>query len=366
VTQPLTVDELGLLGQRLGEGGQAEVYELPDRPGLVFKRYHSTVSADGMSLDRLIVWPQRLSPAEARVIEEVTCWPKHRVVDGRGRLVGLTIPRVPPEFYVRLSTGVTRPSELQYLLRVESAARLGFPPVADSDRVTLATMFVEVLDIMARHSLILGDISERNWLWTLSVGCAAVRVLDCDAARLCGRRAVLPGSETPGWQDPLLPSGAAAGEASDRFKLCLVVYRLITGDFRGTTVNTTVTVGRSSLPPGLADLLRAGLSGTVDERPPPAALLAELRGWVPKPALVAAGWHGGSAVGTGVARPSIPLASGRKPKRVAGTALPARPVLALTQKGAGGLGTRRAPSWWPVVTVTALAVVALLVVLVAL
>ena len=272
---PMTIDvrDLGPLGPQLGQGGEAEVVELRDIPGAVFKRYTGNEMRDLSAIDRLIQWRNGLDPDAQRVLDDCTTWPTHRVMEGR-RLVGVLMPRLADEYLADLSFGSVRgrrPRELQYLLRPDTSARLGLPTPSYLQRWDLAQRFAEVAAVLDPE-VILGDQSEKNSVWTISPTPSVV-VIDCDAARLDGYRGVGRGKESPGWEDPTL-QGQEPDLAAARYKTFLTVHRCLAGE--GASTPTEADVRRvHAATPGLADLLLRGLFAGRRDRPAMSELLQE-------------------------------------------------------------------------------------------
>ncbi|MCT2582395.1 hypothetical protein [Actinophytocola gossypii] len=259
---------LGDLGpvRRIADGGQGAVYR-PARPGgLLVKLYHEDVAVDADELAALIALPARFPPAARRLVGTSTAWPRGRVFD-RGRCVGLLMREAPRRFATSLA-GSARLLELQFLLYPRRAMwRELALPSADGRR-GLAVRYARLFDTLHGNGVLLGDVSMRNLLWSTAGG-AGVFALDCDGFRVLGRRPAVRPASTAGWLDP----AARPGEASldtDRYKLALVVLRLLLADHAATPADDRC----AALDPALAALAtRAARPGT---RPSAAAWLTAL------------------------------------------------------------------------------------------
>lgn len=218
---------LGDLGpaRPLSSGGQGAVYRL-SRPGLLLKLYHDTITVRGDELTRLITLPRRFPPADRHAVGRLTAWPAARVVD-RGRCVGLLMREAPSRFATTLA-GRRRLLELQFLLyRPRPMWRELALPAAD-ERRRLAVRYARLFQVLHDNGVLVGDVSMRNLLWSVHGG-PAVFALDCDSFRIVGRPAAIGRADTDGWADPAVRPGEATAD-TDRYKLALVVLRLLLGD----------------------------------------------------------------------------------------------------------------------------------------
>lgn len=280
-TGPLAVDGGVLrLGRMLGQGGQGRVVEVigdEDPAGstaLVAKWYLPAVSLNAASLTRLVAWRRSLGEATRAVLDDVACWPR-AVLLRDGRAAGVLLPRVLPDFWLDLSlpsgarASVLR--ELQYLIaRPKLLARRGVPDVDPGTRLWLLVRFVEAVALLHANDVVLGDLSVKNVLFSPENG-GRVHFLDCDALRLAGTIPAVGQPNSPGWDDPAFPG--TQNQQSDRYKLALTVLRVLARNFHTRNPDDAAgLLGREYLP-----LLRAGLSGDPDARPPTAAWLHPLR-----------------------------------------------------------------------------------------
>ncbi|MEU6773425.1 hypothetical protein [Streptomyces sp. NPDC046759] len=215
------------LGDKVGDGGQGEVFEVGGGERLLYKSYRQPHMVDGDELAGLVALRQGLGAAERARLEQETAWPLCRVVDG-GRVSGFLMHRAPDSMTWRTSRGDTRLTELSYLLRPPKAAWQAVPQPTPAERFALVLAMVELFSRLHALGLVVGDVSQANVLWTVRPA-PAVYLLDCDGARLAGRAPVLDQADTPDWLDPLAPPGVVTVD-SDRYKVALVVGRVLGQD----------------------------------------------------------------------------------------------------------------------------------------
>ncbi|HYP22273.1 MAG TPA: hypothetical protein VEV43_01760 [Actinomycetota bacterium] len=212
----------------------------------------------------LTEWPRKLAPAERSYLDGVCAWPIERVDDGP-KPVGVTMKRLPDRFFRHLSTGVSRPLELQYLLRPRSCVRLGIEVPSDEQRLTICTRYAEFLSFLHAHERIYGDVSATNWLWA-AAPTPEIFVIDCDATRKRGGVPAVPVGGTPEWMDPTVPS-SAQDVHSDRLLLSIAIIRILTGDPRRVYDPSLQQFG-PPLTPEIVDLVRRAAVGSRGDRPP--------------------------------------------------------------------------------------------------
>lgn len=219
------------LGDRIGDGGQGEVYDVrgPDR--LLYKSYREAHKVEGGELAALVALRQGLDPDDRDRLDRETAWPLCRVVDG-GRVTGFLMHRAPDSMTWRTSRGETRLTELSYLLRAPKAAWQAVAQPSPDERYALLVAVVELFRWLHTLGLVIGDVSQANVLWTVRPE-PAVYLLDCDGARIAGRPPVLEQADTPDWHDPQAPPGSATVD-SDRYKAALVVGRVLSQDAYAT------------------------------------------------------------------------------------------------------------------------------------
>jgi hypothetical protein len=142
------------LKDRVGDGGQGEVFDVAGPGRLLYKSYREPHKADGGVLADLVALRQQLGPAERDRLDRETAWPLCRVVDG-GRATGFLMRRAPDSMTWRTTRGDTRLIELSYLLREPKAAWQAVPQPSPAERYALVVAVVELLGWM--HALGLVD-----------------------------------------------------------------------------------------------------------------------------------------------------------------------------------------------------------------
>lgn len=301
----VVMSDLGPLGAVLGEGGEAQVIELESDPTKVFKRYREGDRLDPSAIDRLVAWRSALAPRDLALVDERTCWPLARVMEGR-RLVGVVLPRIPGHFVATMqvaSVRASRPRELQYLLRPAACDRLSIPKPSPLARWELARQFAEVADVLDRGGVVLGDQSEKNLLWSLQP--MAFFLIDCDSSRLDGFRGVSRGKETPGWEDPTL-AGSEPDIHAARYKSALAIHRMIVGSPAAPTTEAAIRSTYATCPV-LGTLIASALCGDRRSRPRPGELLDTLRTAIPQGVAVPASGGGSGHASAAANRPRVAL-----------------------------------------------------------
>ncbi|WP_330239708.1 hypothetical protein [Streptomyces sp. NBC_00525] len=215
-----------VLGQRLGSGGQGDVFAL-DGDAVLLKEYKNPSEVDGTELARLVDFRQSLPPSDRTRLDELAAWPLCRVVQ-QGRPVGFVMNAAPQWMTWVNGAGSRRLQEMQFLLRTAKPGWRQIVQPAPEQRRDLARSCAEAIAWFHAAGLVVGDISHANALWALFPN-PAVYFLDCDGFRLAGSGAVLPQAATPDWNDPLAPSTEATVD-TDAYKTALMVTRILTRD----------------------------------------------------------------------------------------------------------------------------------------
>lgn len=228
------------IGQKLGSGGQGDVYLLKEWQGhyqaeTVFKRYRDQ-NANDRALLALVDFPDLLAPDALNSLLTQTAWPRSCVTDGK-RVAGFLMRKVPERFVGRVADGRPRLRELQYLLYPPKPLWGDITPLDATGRIAVADAFVRLVRLLHEHSIVLGDISMRNILWCAGkpgqpgqhgkpAESPRIFVLDCDSARRIGFPPVLPQPQTVDWDDPQMPASGPDLD-TDRYKVALVVGRIL-------------------------------------------------------------------------------------------------------------------------------------------
>ncbi|HTJ69513.1 MAG TPA: hypothetical protein VL551_18390 [Actinospica sp.] len=237
------------LGDRLGRGGQADVFRIVNRPGEVLKQYFSP-NVNGAALDALVAFPRTLDALEREALFRQSAWPIARVTK-QGRTVGCLMKEIPGTFIGRTQAGA-RPRELQYLLFQHRPTWGDITPLDTHGRIDIAQSFAGLMRVLHDHGIVVGDISMNNLLWSPGIP-PQIYLIDCDSPTPTGMAPVLAPVTTPDWMDPQQAS-AAADFDSDRYKLALTIGRTLCS-------NAYVTPGQPlDLPPDLPEPIAAAVA----------------------------------------------------------------------------------------------------------
>lgn len=213
------------LGPMLGSGGQAEVFQVSNRPGLVFKRYlpHVLAALNAEALRGLVAEEAHLQ-LEGHPISYWATWPTEVVVD-HGATIGFLMPIIEPEFF--LSQGRLAGLEASFsYLACEPAPFWGDVELPDQqDRLILLAKVAGVLQSLHHCGLVFGDISWNNILWSTQQ--PRVLFLDCDGVFADTRRAFSVEFYTPDFDDPLAVPGSPPDADRDCYKFSLLVLRVL-------------------------------------------------------------------------------------------------------------------------------------------
>jgi effector-associated domain 2 (EAD2)-containing protein len=209
-------------GTQLGAGARGRVFSLTGRPGLVYKEYLSPQVNAG-ALAELILQRSMMGAADRKLLDASTSWPLIRVMDGR-QIVGCLMRAIPDDFYLAASDN-RRLAYLSYLCYPPRPAWSSIRMPTAPERLEIARGIVDLVALLQRHSLVIGDISAQNLLWACDPA-PHVFLLGCDALRPAGAPSALPEGETPDWRDPLLDSGPPDLD-SDNYKVALAVGRIL-------------------------------------------------------------------------------------------------------------------------------------------
>ncbi len=229
-------------GPLVAEGGEGRVYELVDRPGVLYKAYRRP--ARRAPLEGLIAWERcsaETRPELARRVLAAAAWPQAVVTEPgapEGTVSGILLPRAPRRFYLRHREGTNRLATLSYLTadpgQRAAAYGLALPPPVSVERIGVVYALARVLEAFqaAEPAIGHGDLSTKNVLWSLERG-PEVFLLDCDSCERyhpdgsvvedTGRSRAM----TPNWDDPAVAPGGNPSPTSDRYSLALIFLRVV-------------------------------------------------------------------------------------------------------------------------------------------
>jgi hypothetical protein len=161
-------------------------------------------------------------------VETATSWPVAAVRDAAGQTVGCVLPQAPPKFRVppRFPGGdADRFLEVDWLARPGAAfARRGLTQPAYAERLSVSHGLVSVAALFGRYGLVYSDWSYSNAFYSPADHTAFV--IDVDG---CGRHR-MPNIFQPNWDDPHTSRAVPADAQTDRYRVALLVGRLLTGE----------------------------------------------------------------------------------------------------------------------------------------
>jgi DNA-binding helix-hairpin-helix protein with protein kinase domain len=256
----------------LGAGQSTGIHPLPGHDGWLTKLYHKPADTDAAALlDWLVALPATMPAADRIRVVNTTSWPVAAVLDG-GKTVGCVLPRAPAKFRaVRPPDDTERYLEVDWLARPDASfTRRGLTPPTWNERLRVSRDLVSAAVLFARYGLVYSDWSYSNAFYSPTDHSAYV--IDVDG---CGRHR-MSNIFQPNWEDPHTPRSSPADTTTDRYRVALLVARLLTGE--RATVH--VLHALADLPdPALTEILRDSLlSTTTAQRPAVATLLAVLDG----------------------------------------------------------------------------------------
>lgn len=214
------------IGTELGDGGQGKVFALDGMSGVVFKRYHDSVTAASIpnALAELETRSSGLT-ADGRRVAEWAAWP-HTQVTENGRFIGFLMPRVPEPFMLQVG-GRKRLADLSYLATTPKPMWGPVTLPGMESRLQILAAYGSVVQALHDRELVIGDMSFGNVLWSASPT-PSVMLLDCDGIQPESGPACLAQYDTLDWNDPLGVPGQKPDRDRDRYKLALAILRVLT------------------------------------------------------------------------------------------------------------------------------------------
>jgi len=214
------------LGRKLGDGGQAEVFLVENRPGLAFKRYRpNALQAFRVDvLEELAAETEHLK-LEGRPITYWATWPTETVTH-RSQVIGFLMPLLANEFFFPDGNLRGKPATFAFLAREPAPfwddVRLPGP----IERVQLLAQLAGILQQLHHRKMVFGDLSWSNVQWA-QTPVRRVILLDCDGIRLLKGAPVARQLDTPDWTDPYAIRGSVPDRDRDCYKLALMVLRVL-------------------------------------------------------------------------------------------------------------------------------------------
>lgn len=244
----MTITTSGLtLVRRLGAGGEAEVFEVAERPRSAYKRFRQPTGARADKLRVMLDHPPE-AVDEARAAGHVAiAWPEELVLGSGRRVDGFLMPRI--------DLGVTVPVFQVY--NPSSRAKIA-PAFTWRYLLRTARNIAAIVDSLHRAGYVVGDINESNFLvnrraLAVLVDCDSMQVRD-PATGVVHRGGVgKPEFTAPEFQGRDL-SSVDRTAASDDFALAILVFQLL---MEGLHPFAGIWSGGGE-PPDVPERMRAG------------------------------------------------------------------------------------------------------------
>ncbi|MEV4132237.1 hypothetical protein AB0J72_08740 [Dactylosporangium sp. NPDC049742] len=243
-------------------GGQSEgVWRIPARPGLLFKRYtwDAAAALDIAAMDRLIAQPAALPDAADRaLVAQATAWPVSRVTDG-DRTVGVVMPEAPDDLLVSWkSTNSKTASIRRERLPIDWLAKpndylvkRGVPEQSAPDRTRFCVMLAQLAGLFERCGIVYADWSYANAFWHPTK--RTVYLIDIDGSSYGPR----PHVNTANFEDPLTPMPQPVDTYVDRYRVALLIARVLTGTREPPDVTAALAGLGGDVPDTLLQMLTA-------------------------------------------------------------------------------------------------------------
>ncbi|WP_382306589.1 hypothetical protein [Herbiconiux sp. UC225_62] len=297
----------------IGSGTATDVYRLdsftvPGHDGglaYVRTRDRSPERWNPAVLSRLVALRLGLDAGARATLDGVAAWPTAVVEDDDGEAVGCLMPLAAHPFYYlpseEKSAGKLPQNAKWLVVAPKRARRAGAAAVAERDLVARCTVLARVallVEILHRHGVVFGDLSEKSVLYGIGEVAEAF-VIGCEGAAFAGEGTLQRNSA--GWAAP--ETVAAAGEigetgetgetdvatwkepsvqtvATDRYKLGLLVLRVLAPAGDGLERSRDAGRVRSVLDADGQRMMTRALGDVPDDRPSASEWYDYLRGMI--------------------------------------------------------------------------------------
>jgi hypothetical protein len=271
----------------LASGGFGQVfrtdeYHLPgDDTPLAYKEFTIKVAEQGLAAEAAVTFRDQQNAEERDQLDKYYAWPRELVEDDSGKICGLLMPLIPPEFFCRLrdpDTGqmTTKPREMQWLITRDAqrrAAEIDLSGIDGTDRLFLLTLLAYAIGWLHKRGWVFGDLSLKNAAF--AVDPPQIILFDCDGAAALGNLKRKQ-SSTPFWDPPECPIQPPAGQRrqqelqdniTDTYKLGLAILRCLSPGRGASTSRSLGRIQNSLLDSAGLDLLGRALSANRADRP---------------------------------------------------------------------------------------------------
>jgi hypothetical protein len=229
---PVPKAELGTL-VFLAAGGFGKVYSVPefqlpdDLTALAYKEFTGDAAKRAKSraaAEQVVHFRAALTPAERAALDEYYAWPRALVEDKPGKICGLVMPLIKPEFRWQSGNPAGKPRTMDWLAVSDGLlnANQVSLPVSENDRLYLVAQWVYAVAWLHKRGWVFGDLSFLNAAF--AVAPPKVVLFDCDAAApltdLTRKQ-----EHTPNWAPPKPRPGNLQDTTTDVYKLGLAIVR---------------------------------------------------------------------------------------------------------------------------------------------
>ncbi len=294
---------------RIGGGATSDVERLDTFTvpgydgGVAYVRMRDAAGADdALRLARLIAWRDGLDPRERAALDGVAAWPLAAVTDDDGATVGCLVPLAAHPFYYvpagERETSKAPQSAKWLVVAPKRARRVGAEAVAERDLVARCTVLARMcllLDLLHRHGIVYGDLSDRAVLFgagevpsAFVVGCEGAVFADSAGRGTIAQRnsvgwvapeTAAPEVESGGHPDAVLKAAPSVQSAeTDRHKLGLLILRVLAPAGDGLERSRDAARLRGVLDDTGERMLQRALGEAPGERPSAADWYTYLRG----------------------------------------------------------------------------------------
>ncbi|WP_440710646.1 hypothetical protein [Herbiconiux sp. YIM B11900] len=299
------------LGARslIGSGAATEVHRLeaftvPGHQGgvaVVSIRDRDATHWDSAALSRLVALRWGLDARERALLDGLAAWPLAVVEGDGGDVVGCLVPLAAHPFYYlpaeEKNPGKVPQQAKWLVVAPKRARRAGAAAVGERDLVARATVLARVcllLELLHRHGVVFGDLSDQSVLFGAG-DVAEAFVVGCEGATVGGESGD-PGLQrnSAGWAAPETIENADAGDGktepsmsrapslqsaeTDRYKLALLILRMLAPAGDGLERSRDADRIRSVLDETGQRMMHDALEGAPDARPGAADWYRYLRG----------------------------------------------------------------------------------------